>query len=134
MNPNVQKTDDHCYAKQQSPSANCDVGNDDLYDVDYTSIFDENGNWQNKHKKAIIHVMDTFHISHEAYHELRHAGKGHFPALGEIIKEKKVMSQQIPYIKHATVRAFLHLLHANLNISGNDACCNIGQTRHYSPE
>ena len=51
----------------------------------------------------IITVMDTFRISHEAYHELRHAGKGHFPPLHHIVREKTLMSNVIPYIKHESV-------------------------------
>ena len=48
--------------------------------------------------------MDSYRISHETYHELRHAGKGHFPPLNHIMKEKTEMSSEIPYIKDPTVR------------------------------
>ena len=58
-----------------------DDDDDDLNDLDYSEIFDSHGNWKKKHKRHIIHVMDSYRISHEAYHELRHAGKGHFPPL-----------------------------------------------------
>ena len=74
-----------------------------MTDLDYSKIFGSDGDWQKEHKRAIIHVLDTYHISHEAYHELRHAGKNHFPPLHHIIKEKIVMSDQIPYSKHDSV-------------------------------
>ena len=90
---------DHSYAAKLP-----DVHNDnDFVDVDYNTIFDSQGNWQSKHKRIIINVMDTYRISHEAYHELRLAGKGHFPPLHHIMKEKYVMSDTIPYTKHPTV-------------------------------
>ena len=96
-------TDDHCYAAKPPPSSNED---DEFIDLDYSSIFDSEGKWQSKHKRSIISVMDSFRISHEAYHELRHAGKGHFPPLHHIVHEKHIMSELIPYIKHPTVRIF----------------------------
>ena len=97
---NFGSKDDHLYAK--IPSIDHD-NNTDLIDVDYAKIFDSEGNWQKMHKRRIIHVLDTFRISHEAYHELRHAGQNHFPPLHRIIKEKTIMSGEIPYIKHSTV-------------------------------
>ena len=92
----VPALNDHNYVKHKSFLNESDKQDKELCDVDYTSIFDEDGHWQTKHKKGIIHVMDTYRISHEAYHELRHAGKGHFPALGEIIKEKKKCLNKFP--------------------------------------
>ena len=92
---------DHCYAAHPNSE---DPKDDDSLDVGYSSIFDSNGNWQQKHKRRIIHVMDSYQISYEAYHELRHAGQGHFPPLRQIMKEKIQMSAEIPYIKHETVR------------------------------
>ena len=78
-----------------------------MVDVDYSQIYDSDGNWQQKHKRAIIHVMDSFRISHEAYHELRHAGRNHLPPLHHIINEKFIMSEEIPYTKHPTVSVFV---------------------------
>ena len=93
---------DHSYASEPL----CNDENDDEIDVDYSTIFDCHGNWRQKHKRCIIHVMDTYRISHEAYHELRHAGKGHFPLLSHIRKEKDAMSSEILYIKHPSVRKY----------------------------
>ena len=105
--PNFTQTSDHSYA---SPKVvKCQSDGDDLEDIDYNSIFDSNGNWQCKHKRCIIDIMDSYRISHEAYHELRQAAKGHLPPLYVIHKEKAVMSAEIPYIKDGTVKfSFLH--------------------------
>ena len=99
----VPSNSDHCYARKSQKSEGDNEEDDDVEDVDYSSIFDADGKWQRSHKRHIIHVLDSFRISHEAYHELRHAGKGHFPPLGAIMKEKIVMSDEIPYVKHPTV-------------------------------
>ena len=90
---------DHCYAAKAVEEEE----DEDFIDVDYSQIFDSEGNWQRQHKRKIINVMDSYRISHEAYHELRHAGKGHFPPLHQIVKEKNLMSDVIPFIKHPTV-------------------------------
>ena len=92
--------DDHSYVARPLHVPEED---DDLIDIDYQQIFDSQGNWQSSHKRNIINVMDSYRISHEAYHELRHAGKGHFPPLHHIIKENNIMSDVIPYVKHPTV-------------------------------
>ena len=47
--------------------------------------------------------MDSFRISHEAYHELRMVSKGHLPPLRRLAAEKAIMSNQIPYIKYPDV-------------------------------
>ena len=90
---------DHSYAAKL-PNTDDD---EEFLDLDYSKIFDSEGNWQAKHKRSIINIMDSFRISHEAYHEVRMAGKGHYPPLHHIIAEKSVMSEVIPYIKHPTV-------------------------------
>ena len=90
---------DHSYAAKQPMNDH----DDDLLDVDYSKIFDTQGNWQTRHKRSLITVLDAFRISHEAYHELRQAGKSHFSPLHHIIKEKGIMSDIIPYVKHPTV-------------------------------
>ena len=96
---------DHCYAAEPLS----DDDDDDEIDIDYSKIFDCHGNWQVMHKRTIGHVMDTYRISHEAYHELRHAGKGHFPPLSHIRKEKEKTSAEIPYIKHSTVSRYSYV-------------------------
>ena len=98
---------DHTYASKKFITQDSEY--DYLDDIDYTSIFDSEGNWQEKHKRRIINVMDSYRISHEAYHELRHAGKGHFPPLHHIQKEKNAMSGELTYTKHPTVSNFLGL-------------------------
>ena len=97
---------DHSYAKPEILRP-LNEHDEDAYEVDYSNIFDGRGKWQKRHTRGIIHIMDNFRISHEAYHELRHAGKGHFPSLTAIMKEKRKMSQEIPYIRHPTVSIFL---------------------------
>ena len=93
---------DHSYASSKLIEYSSDE--EDFSDIDYSSIFDSDGNWQKRHKRSIIHVMDSYRISHEAYHELRHAGKDHLPPLYQIRNEKILMSDEIPYIRHPSVR------------------------------
>ena len=78
---------EHSYAKNNNMSTD-DEPSEDIYDVDYSKIFDDNGNWHKKHTRGHIHVIDNYRISHKAYHELRLAGKGHFPPLTTIMREK----------------------------------------------
>ena len=92
---------DHSYYSSKLPQLQ--YQEDDMEDIDYGTIFDSQGNWQTTHKRCIINVMDSYRISHEAYHELRHAAKGHFPPLDQIRMEKAIMSSEIPYTKHETV-------------------------------
>ena len=75
----------------------------DLPDTEYTQIYDAEGNWQKKHIRKLIHVLDSFRISHEGYHELRMVSKGHLPPIWRLMVEKKYMSEEIPYIKHPKV-------------------------------
>ena len=103
---NFSKKSDHSYA---SPKLlQCESEDDELHDINYGTIFDSDGNWQTHHKRGIINVMDSYRISHEAYHELRQAGKGHFPPLYKIHKEKSIMSAAIPYNKHESVSAHIY--------------------------
>ena len=97
---NFHSKDDHLYAS--NPPENS-IEDADFTDIDYSKIFDNDGNWQNLHKRGIIHVMDTYCISHEAYHELRNVGQDHFPPLHHIIREKCFMSEELTYIRHPTV-------------------------------
>ena len=76
---------------------------DSFEDVNYSEIFDDEGNWRKTHIKRLIHVMDSFRISHQAYHELRMVSKGHLPSLGRITSQKKIMSEKIPYTLHPKV-------------------------------
>ena len=76
---------------------------EDIEDVDLGEIFDSQGRWQKLHVWRLIHVLDSFRISHKAYHELRMVCKGHLPPIWWLAKEKKKMSEEIPYIKHPKV-------------------------------
>ena len=76
----------------------------DTYDdVDYSEIYTNKGNWKIQHVRRLVHVLDCFRISHEAYHELRMVSKGHLPPIRRLSVQKKIMSEQIDYIKHPTV-------------------------------
>ena len=67
VNGNLQNiTSDHTYSAEPS---NCGE-NDNFYDLDYSEIYDCSGDWEKKHIRRLIYVMDCFRISHEAYHEL----------------------------------------------------------------
>ena len=100
---NFGKNSDHSYASPKMLKCQSGEEDEDIDGIDYSRIFDCEGNWTKEHKRAIINVMDCYHISHEAYHELRLAGKGHFPPLYQIRIEKSKMSGEIPFIKHPTV-------------------------------
>ena len=89
---------DHTYVAQVKEFTESDSFND----LDYSEIFDYWGEWSTKHIRRLIYVMDSFHISHEAYHELRLVSKGYLPPLGRLAKDKKIMSAEIPYDKHPT--------------------------------
>ena len=102
---NVQKIDhDHRYA---CPNVSIMEENDMYCDIDYSDIFDNEGSWNVWHVRQLVHVLDTFRISHEAYHELQMVSKGHLPPIWRLAVQKKLMSDQIPYIKHVSVRFFL---------------------------
>ena len=96
-----QSSNDHNYSSQEihiastaEPSVQSDV----------CQIFDDSGKFKKKHKQGIIYVMDNFRISHQAYHELYMQSKGFLPSIGQIIREKRSMSEIIPYYKHDQVR------------------------------
>ena len=78
----------------------------DLQSVDLADIYTCEGQWRKIHICRLIHVLDTFRISHEGYHELRMVSKGHLPPMWRLAKEKVIMSEEIPYIKHPSVRMF----------------------------
>ena len=72
--------------------------------IDLAEIFDANGQCGKLHLRRLIHVLDSYRISHEGYHELRMVSKGYLPPICRLAKEKKSMSKEIPYTKHPTVR------------------------------
>ena len=76
---------DHNYVRKAKISAEPDNFND----LNYSEIYDSSGRWTTNHIRKIIHVMDCFRVSHEAYHELRMVSKGHLPPIGSLSKEKK---------------------------------------------
>ena len=90
---------DHTYA---DPNERLKI-EEDYHDMEYSEIFDSNGQWSQSHIRCLIHVMDCFRVSNEAYHEIRMVSKGQLPPIGRIRKEKKNMSKELPYIKHPTV-------------------------------
>ena len=62
------------------------------------------GKWNTQHIQRIIHVLDMFGISHEAYHELRLTSRSILPPVYTIKREKKTMSKRIHYYKRLNVR------------------------------
>ena len=51
----------------------------------------------------IISVMDQVRFFQEAYRNLRAVKQGHLPPLNRILKERKIMSEEVPYMRHSTV-------------------------------
>ena len=90
-----------------------DDNSEDYDDVDYSEIFDINGNWRKQHIRRLVHVLDTFRVSHQAYHEIRMVAKGHLPPICRLSHEKHKMSDVIPYIKMEKVSLFLTVLYHN---------------------
>ena len=95
---------DHNYALSHSQPDETEI----FQDLDYSEIYDSLGKWKQNHIRRLIFVMDSFRISHEAYHEIRMVSKGHLPPIGRLAKEKKKMSEEIYYEKHPKV-SFLFL-------------------------
>ena len=69
---------------------------DNFNDIDYSDIYDSCGEWIKNHIRKLINVMDSFRISHEAYHELRMVSKGHLPPISRLAKEKKLCLKKFP--------------------------------------
>ena len=90
---------DHSYVER----IDCTQDECSFNDINFSEIYETDGSWNKIHIRRIVHVMDCFRISHEAYHEMRLVSKGHLPPIWKISAEKKVMSEQLPYIKHPTV-------------------------------
>ena len=79
-----------------------------------TAIFDDDGNFTKNHIRKAVLVTDNFRISNDAYHEIRSELAGHLPPLGQVKQEKYVMSEEIPYTKHATVSTFFSTIMYNM--------------------
>ena len=70
---------DHTYTSYKSHTDN-DIG-EFFNDVNHSEIYDAEGNLSKSHIRQLVHVLDTFRISHEAYHEVRMVSKGHLPPI-----------------------------------------------------
>ena len=92
---------DHSYACSKNDITDCEQEYDD---INFSEIFDCDGNWKKGHIQSLIHVLDCFRISQEAYHELRMVSKGHLTLLCRLSLEKAKMSEEIPYEKVPNVR------------------------------
>ena len=72
-------------------------------ETDIPDPFLPDGKWNPQHIRRVIHVLDSYHISHKAYHELRLSSRSILPPLHKMKKEKKIMSKGINYYKCGTV-------------------------------
>ena len=79
-------------------------------EISEPDAFLSDGTWNDVHIKRIIHVMDLFKISHEAYHELRMTSQSILPPLYRIKNIKKTMSTEINSYHHCRVRRRHHSL------------------------
>ena len=93
---------DHSYVSNNDTINN--IEEDEFEDLNYSEIYNCDGSWKRNHLQCLVHVLDSYRISHEAYHELRLVSKGHLPPIWRLVVEKNSMSDQIPYIKHPQVR------------------------------
>ena len=71
--------------------------------------FLSDGKWNPIHVRKIVHVLDIFHISMEAYHELRSASLSVLPPLHVVKLHKESMSLDIDFTTHHEV-CFYHAL------------------------
>ena len=78
---------DHSYAAQRNN--NYDDQDDRFHDIDFFEIFHLDGSWHKTHIRHLVHVLDSFRISHQAYHELRMVSKGHLPPIRRLSIERK---------------------------------------------
>ena len=106
---------DHTYSLPKE----LDDSDEEIQDINFSEIYDGEGKWKKEHIRRLIHVMDCFRISNETYHEIRMVSKGHLPPIGQMRKEKKIMSQELPYIKHPKVHfsALYDLIILNMSIN-----------------
>ena len=97
--------------QNNDPTLNESQSEDDMdNDVSEPDAFLSDGTWNEVHIKRIIHVMDLFKISHEAYHELRMTSRSILPPLYRIKNIKKSMSTEINSFHHCTVRRKIVLI------------------------
>ena len=113
----MQRNPDHLAANAQNNDGNIPdnrengsvTGDEDLDadegngNSDFPDAFLPDGSWNPGHIRCIIHVLDLFHISHDAYHELRLTSRSILPPVHHVKKEKKSMCQGINYYKSGTV-------------------------------
>ena len=94
------QSEDHSYsnAGERQPPV---TDHEDL--TDNEKIYDTEGNFTKRHLRKAVLVTDNFRISNDAYHEIRAELCGQMPPVGQVKREKAVMSEEIPYIKHPTV-------------------------------
>ena len=104
--PSSQESSEHNYSSQPDDTAEHSQQESSF---DLGRIFDKNGKYLPRHKQGIIHVMDNFRISKLAYHELYMQSEGYLPSISQILKERKKMSEAIPYKKHETVLSIKNL-------------------------
>ena len=70
---------------------------------DFPDPFLPDGKWNPQHIRKIVHVLDNYHISHDAYTELRLTSRSILPPLLQVKQEKNKMSKGINYYKCGTV-------------------------------
>ena len=104
--PSSQESADHNYSACRRQSAECETQSSSCFDL--AKILNADGEYLTRHKRGIIHVLDTFRISKHAYHELVMQSRGHLPPVGQILKERQVMSDTVPYTKHPSVSCYSH--------------------------
>ena len=57
--------------------------------------------------RMIVCVMDKVRFSQDAYRNLRAVTQGHLPSINRIIKERDIMSKEIPFLRHSTVHTLI---------------------------
>ena len=88
--------------------------------------FLSDGTWNKVHIRRLVHVMDMFKISNDGYHELRMTSNGLLPPIHRIKSEKEVMSKEIPYTPHPTVRS--NTIHFNQTSTASIASLYLNNT------
>ena len=97
--PSEQNSDINVEGNDES---NANIDTPPLTNTD--DVFDEKCKFTKRHKRTIITVMDNHRVSHKAYHAMRKAGKGNWPSLNMIKKEKGKMSKEIKFTTNDEVR------------------------------
>ena len=81
-----------------------DLDSDDASeDEGQPNAFLPDGTWNQLHLRRIVHVLDVFKISFQAYHELRMTSNSILPPLNLIMKCRKRMSDVLTVLHHKTV-------------------------------